>query len=97
VTDHGDVGLARSGRREVRSAPSEASHRVIYKQWQILQRRYMHKPLGRPKSLTDEQDRQIAELRSQGLSLQKIADALGLKRSSVYSSWLRAEKKEAAN
>jgi hypothetical protein len=38
VTDHGDVGLARSGRREVRSAPSEASHRVIYKQWQILQR-----------------------------------------------------------
>ena len=40
MTDHGDVGLARSGRREVRSAPSEASHRVIYKQWQILQRRH---------------------------------------------------------
>lgn len=51
-----------------------------------------HKPLGRPRTVTDEQDKQIADLRAEGLSMQKIADALGLKRSTVYASLSRQER-----
>jgi DNA invertase Pin-like site-specific DNA recombinase len=51
-----------------------------------------HKPLGRPRTITEEQDKQIADLRAEGLSMQKIADALGLKRSTVYASISRQER-----
>jgi hypothetical protein len=51
-----------------------------------------HRPLGRPRILTGEQDRQIAELRSQGKSINQIAGELGLKRSSINSSLQRAKK-----
>ncbi len=51
-----------------------------------------HRPLGRPRTITDEQDKQIADLRAEGLSMQKIADALGLKRSTVYASLARQER-----
>lgn len=50
-----------------------------------------YKAPGRPRVLTAEQDRQIAELRSQGNSLNEIARALGIKRSSVYSSLSRSK------
>ena len=51
-----------------------------------------HRPLGRPRTITDEQDKQIADVRAEGLSMQKIADALGLKRSTVYASLARQER-----
>jgi len=47
------------------------------------------KPPGRPRTITPEQDRQISELRAQGKSMQKIADELGLKRSTVNTSLIR--------
>jgi transposase len=58
---------------------------------------------GRPRLLTEEQDRQIAELRTQGNSINKIAFIMGLKSTTVYSSVRRNEKRghrakdEAAN
>ena len=50
-----------------------------------------HRSLGRPRILTAEQDRQIAELRSQGQSMSQIATEMGIKRSSVYSSLSRSK------
>ena len=51
-----------------------------------------HRPLGRPRTITAAQDKQIAELRSQGKSMQKIADELVLKRSTVSASLARQQR-----
>lgn len=51
-----------------------------------------HKPLGRPRSVTAEQEQQITVLRAQGKSINDIADIMGIKRSTVYAS-LNREKK----
>ena len=48
-------------------------------------------PKGRPRALTPEQDREIAELRAQGKGINEICKMIGVKRTSIYAALKRAE------
>jgi hypothetical protein len=49
-----------------------------------------YKPKGRPRALTPEQDREIAQLRAQGKSIIELCEMMGLKRTAIYASLKRA-------
>jgi hypothetical protein len=51
-----------------------------------------HKPTGRPRTVTPEQEAKMGELRSQGKSHSEIAEVMGIKRSTVSSYLARLAK-----
>lgn len=48
------------------------------------------KPPGRPRALTPEQDREIADMRARGKSIEEISEIMGVKRTAVYAAIKRA-------